>query len=60
MDDELSAHRTRTNRRYATGGYINGPINLHPEQLPCALPPMSDSLIAAVDAVFEQPIEDRD
>lgn len=42
MDDELSAHRTRTNRRPE--------IHLHP---PAAL-------IAAIDAVFEQPIEDRD
>lgn len=42
MDDELSAHRTRTNRMPE--------IHLHPPA----------SLIAAIDAVFEQPIEDRD
>lgn len=40
MDDELSAHRTRTNIR---------PTQQQP-------PP---ELIAAINAVFEQPIEDK-
>jgi len=39
MDDELSAHRTRSNMR--------------PAQPPA-------ELIAAINAVFEQPIEDKD
>lgn len=41
MDDELSAHRVRS--------------NVWPTQ-----PHTPPALIAAIDAVFEQPIEDRD